>query len=254
MALRFLLVTVLAVLAGSTHAEVASDGSAPRYAVLSLIGDALTIVTYQSSTGSSMDTNRHESIPMTGAPFDKTALKATDAALRKLDPETAIVLLTASSPSLYQEQEKLFSESRLTVPEEIVNALRRSGATRAIVLTKYRGDARLDAENRHLGSGKLSGLGFYVDRQHRLSRSDTGERGVGFLAPFVYVRLSLVDVATLAVLREEIVTAATTLSAARSKDTANPWDVLTPAQKVESINSMTTREVARAIPVLVGTH
>jgi hypothetical protein len=30
--------------------------------------------------------------------------------------------------------------------------------------------------------------------------------------------------------------------------------VLTPAQKVESINSMIIREVARAIPVLVGTH
>ena len=254
MALRFLLVTLLVVLTGTTHAETATDGGAPRYAVLSLIGDALTVITYQSSTGSSMDTNRHESIPMAGAPFDKTALKATDAALRKMDPETAVVLLSASSQSLYQDQEKLFSESRLTVPEEIANVLKRSGATRAIVLTKYRGDARLEAQNRHLGSGKLSGLGFYVDRQYRLRRSDTGERGVGFLAPFVYVRLSLVEVATLAVLREEIVTAATTLSAARSKYTPDPWEVLTPAQKVESINRMIVREVARAIPVLVGTH
>jgi hypothetical protein len=159
MALRFLLVTVLAVLAGSTHAEVASDGSAPRYAVLSLIGDALTVVTYQSSTGSSMDTNRHESMPMAGGPFDKTALKAADAALRKLDPEAAVVLLTTSSPSLYQEQEKLFSESRLTVPEDIVNALRRSGATRAIVLTKYRGDARLTRRIATSGAASCRGLG-----------------------------------------------------------------------------------------------
>jgi hypothetical protein len=62
MAFRFLLVTVLAVLTGSTHAETASDANAPRYAVLSLIGDALTVVTYQASTGSSMDANRHVEI------------------------------------------------------------------------------------------------------------------------------------------------------------------------------------------------
>jgi hypothetical protein len=252
MPLRFVLVIVLAVLSAATNAETVTDGGVPRYVVLSSIGDALTVITYQSTTGSSMDTNRHESVPMAGAPFDRTALKATDAALRKIDPQTAVVLLTTSLPSLYQDQEKLFAESRLTVPEDFVNALKHSGATRAIVLTKYRGEARLEARHRHLGSGKLVGLGFYVDRQHRLTRSDTGEVGVGFLAPFVYLRLSLIDVTTLAILREEIVMATTTFSAARSQDTSNPWDVLTPAQKVDSLNSMTARELSRAIPVLVG--
>ena len=237
MPLRFVLVIVLAVLSAATNAETVTDE--PRYVVLSLIGDELTVITYQSTTGSSMDTNRHESVPMAGAPFDRTALKATDAA-------------TTSLPSLYQDQEKLFAESRLTVPEHIVNALKHSGATRAIVLTKYRGEARLAARHRHLGSGKLVGLGFHVDRQHRLTRSDTREVGVGFLAPFVYLRLSLIDVTTLAILREEIVMATTTFSAARSQDKSNPWVVLTPAQKVDSINSMTARELSRAIPVLVG--
>ena len=104
MPLRFVLVIVLAVLSAATNAETVTDGGVPRYVVLSLIGDALTVITYQSTTGSSMDTNRHESVPMAGAPFDRTALKATDAALRKIDPQTAVVLLTTSLPSLYQDR------------------------------------------------------------------------------------------------------------------------------------------------------
>src|SRR5882672_4015577 len=249
MSTNLLLATFLVFLAGTAHAQTANE--ARKYAVLSLIGDALSVISYQPRTGSSIDTNRHELIPITDGSFDKTALMATDAALRKIDAQASVVLLTSSSQSLYQEQEKLFSGSQLVLPDEIATVLKSSGATHLIILTKYRGEARLQAAQFNLGSGKLTGLGFYVDRQYRLSRSDTGERSVGFLAPFVYFKISLVDVATLAVLREEIATATTTLSAARSKD-ADPWNVLTPGQKVERINSMTRGEVSRAVPVLVS--
>jgi hypothetical protein len=49
---------------------------------------------YQPHTGSSLDTNRHESNPITDGPFHKTALMATEAALRKVDARASVVLLT----------------------------------------------------------------------------------------------------------------------------------------------------------------
>ena len=62
MSTSLLLATFSAFLAGTVHAQ--SSNEARKYAVLSLIGDALTVITYQPSTGSSLDTNRSESISM----------------------------------------------------------------------------------------------------------------------------------------------------------------------------------------------
>jgi hypothetical protein len=76
------------------------------------------------------------------------------------------------------------------IPDEIATVLKSSSGTHLIVLTKYRGEARLQAAQFNLDSGKLAGLGFYVDRQYRLSRTDTGQRGIGFPAPFVCIKLS----------------------------------------------------------------
>jgi len=85
-----------------------------------------------------------------------------------------------------------------------------------------------------------------------MRRSDTRERGIGFLAPFVYIRLSLVDLKAAVVVREQVVTASATLSAAQAKNGFDPWDALNPAQKVETLGRMIEREVARVVPALIA--
>lgn len=175
MPFRFLVVIALCVLAGASHAQSSGEAGVRKYAVLSLIGDALNVVIYQLTTGSNNDTNRHESIPFPDAPFDKAALLAADAALRRSDAKASVVLLTPSSKALCQEQERLFSGSQAILPDDVAAALKAAGATHLVLLTKYRGDAHLAAERTNLGTGKLEGLGFYVDRVLRLKRADTGE-------------------------------------------------------------------------------
>ena len=251
MRLRLVLVACLALVAATAHAQADGGAVARKYAVLSLVGDALNVVTYFRHTAGGVDPLSRESLPLPGPALDNAALLAAEDALRKSDPRASVVLLAPSSRALYTEQQGLFDGTRLKLPGELGAALHGSGATHLVLLTKHRGEARLRTAIGNVGSGKLEGLGFYVDRQMRLRRGDTGESGQGFVAPFVYVRCSLVDVATLAVQREEIAMAAEAYSAARSTATANPWDALTPAQKVSIIRQMLVAEVGRAVPALV---
>jgi hypothetical protein len=236
---------IASALAGSSRA----DGTR-TYVALSLIGDRLDIVTHRPQTGSNLDKNEHAALPLTDTLFDAAALKAVAESVEKSQSKASVVLLAASSPKLYARQEGLFDGSRLVIPDDIRAALAKEKATHLILLTKHRGEANLQSANGLFGSGKLEGLGFYIDSQHYFRRTDTGELAQGCLAPFVYIRLSLVDLQTFEVMKTEVVTKTATLSAARSSD-MNPWNALTQKQKVEMLLEMLGDEVSRVVPTLV---
>jgi hypothetical protein len=230
----------------------AAQEIARKYAVVSLIGDSISVVTYHGSTASSLDRNRTESLPVSDRVFDKAALVATQEALERIEPRSTVLLLAVSSPSLYTDQERFFDGTRLALPEELVGVARREHATHMLLLTKHRGEARLQAQDEKLGSGMLAGIGFYIDRRLPTRNPSTGERGMGFLAPFVYAQMSLVDLATLRVDRQQTITATATLSPAGNPASSDPWYALSAPQKVDVLSRMVTQEVLRAVPALVA--
>src|SRR5207253_2091864 len=125
-------------------------------------------------------------------------------------------------------------------------------ATHLILITKHRGDALLRLATSYVGSGKIEGVGFYLDAGLVTRRSDTHARGNGFLAPFAYIKVTLVDAKTMAVIREQTVEESTTLSTARAEGSLNPADVLTPAQKTAALQGMIRRAIARAVPSVLA--
>ena len=76
-----------------------------------------------------------------------------------------------------------------------------------------------------------------------------GERTQGFIAPFVFFRLALVELATGKVLAEQTVRESTSIANQRS---AGAWDALTAEQKVRILNQLVRRETQRALPELLG--
>jgi hypothetical protein len=105
-----------------------------------------------------------------------------------------------------------------------------------------------------MGSGHLEGLGFYLDREQKLRRSDTGQLGVGFLAPYAYIKLLLIDLSSGQVEREHAIAASRTISAARNKDGFDPWQSLDAAQKLAAINGLMRGEFKKAMPELLSQH
>jgi hypothetical protein len=236
----------------STSGCVSAENEARFYVVVSLVGDQINVVNYQPTTGSSLDHNLHKSILVKDTVFDRDVLLAADEALKRHDAGARVRLLVSSTPGLFEHQDRFFDGSRVALPKEIDSAARAGGATHLLLVTKYRAEAAVQFTNEKAGSGKLEGLGFYVDQVKETIRTDTGEVGRGFLAGFVYIKVALVDLNTSIVVREQPITATAALSAANSKAGGDPWDALSPAEKLDMLHGMIKQELARVVPQIIA--
>jgi hypothetical protein len=241
-------VWLLAAAAPSHSAEV----SARSYAIVSLVGDKINIVSRRMATGSRIDQNLREGLALNDRSLDRDALLAADEALERSSPGVKISLLAVSTPSLYENQSQLFEGDKVLLPAEVMKQITSVGASHLVLITKYRYEARLQLRDGAVGSGFLEGLGFYIDRTQQVIDSETRESGKGFLAPFVYVQLRLIDLATATVLRTKSVIASSTFAASGSATSSDPWDALSSAEKVDTLRRMLSHEVEHAIPNLVA--
>jgi hypothetical protein len=228
------------------QAEAQEASARPRYAVMSLLADAMNVVTYQAATGSHMNKNTREVLPLEGAGFDSLVLLAVKSELDKSPMPASAVLMRMAEPAQLTTHDAWVKQGQLHLPEALADAAAHSGASHLLILLPQRSEALLNGRAQALGSGTIEGLGFYVDRQRPMRRADTGETSIGFLAPFLHARLILVEVATGRVLGEQRINASRTLSTARNTESFNPWDALTSAQKIETLRAMLRREVAKA--------
>jgi len=228
-------------------AAAAQAADAPRYAVLSLIGDRLLLVQRLPATETQPERNLIEFLDLDAKVFDQTAVLAVNGALKRANPSAQPILLEARDASLYSAQAALLEHGGF---EPLRKLLAGTKATHLILITRLRYEAMLQTESGHLGSGPLEGLGFYLDRTKQLVRSDTGQNAVGFLGPFTYFQVSLYDLARRQVVKQEQVVASRTLSAARSPE-GDPWTALSAEDKVRVLQQMLRGEIARVVPPLV---
>ena len=246
-------------LAGFALVCVASSGyaadSAPRtYAVISLIGDKINIIGHRPTVGSNMDRNRQGTMEVRGRTLDDIAVAAASDAIGRFDPRASIVMLASNDPTLYELQDELFEpteRSRALLASAIKGPVQAQHATHLVLIRKHRGEAMLRMEMQYVGSGKIEGVGFYVDPILRTRRSDTRKQGSGFLAPFAYIKITLVDASTMAIIGEQTSAESTTLSTARAEGTLNPLDVFTPAEKTAVLRNMIVGATARGVKAVL---
>jgi hypothetical protein len=222
------------------------------YAVLSLVGDRIEVVRRAPVTGSSIDRNQRETIPVPDGSIDRAILAAADRALRAADPTAKPVLLLASDPGLYEAQARMLDENGVVtwLLEPMRGLLKDSHVTHLILFSKYRHEARFQLGHARVGNGMIEGAGFYLDYELMTRRGDTQERARGFLASFVYFQLTVIDLASASIVRQESRLGSNLLSAARS-ESGNPWETLSSAQKIDALVRISRREVSSAIPELI---
>jgi hypothetical protein len=235
--------TALALTVGSARA--ADPATRRSYVAMSIIGDKLTVVTYVPSIGIN-DVNRRETLPVTDATFDKDALRAAGQVLARADAGAPPAFLLGNLTTHYDNHDKLFAGARLVLPADLLEAARRTKATHLLLISKRRGEAKLQLVQTTTGTGRLEGLGFYLDHQMNTVNAETKEVATGFIAPYVYADVSLVDLTTLDIVKSVPVTAATGFFASRALGGIGPWDAITPNRKIEMIRTMVTREVGAA--------
>jgi hypothetical protein len=246
---RLLLTSMAALLmvSGARAARVASS-----YAVISLVGDQLDVVTYQPQVGSQLDNNSHMRLVLSQDELDTAALRAINRSLRAALPEAQVTLLAASTPDSFANQDQLFNGDHVALPAEIDAAVHREGAAMLVLVTKHRGEARLHLYNGFVGSGRLEGLGYYLDSDKHLKDIDTGVRSVGYLAPYVYVDVNLIDVATGKLLNRATIATGQVIGTSNGATAVHPWDALTSEEKLSRLKEMLASELEKTMPALLG--
>ncbi len=226
--------------------------TARRYAVVSLVGDKLTVVYAGPVTGTLLDPNRQRVVLDAKGVMDQIALSAVGQALEAGGRAKAILLAVAPSP-LHEQAERLVDDKSVALPGSLVDALEQSRATHLVMITKHRADTSIPLLDGRLGGGKLRGLGYYVDTRTELRVVESGATGRGLLAPYVYLQLTLADARTGAVLNHRLCAAARAFPVAASPTFVDPWDVLSTEEKIARLRSLLESELAREIPLLVAT-
>ncbi len=228
----------------------ASDAPPRRYAVLSLIGDELGVVNNRGQAGTNLSTARNM-LKMSSPVFDRVALIAVNDVFKQSRPPMTSILLAPSS-SLYAAQAQFFDGSKFLVPAELDATLKAQQATHLLLITKHRAASKVRFADTVVGSGRLEGLGYYVDHELAVKRVDTADTGVGFLAPYAYFMVSIVDLGSSAVIGSLPVTATHTITPAGVNGVINPWDVLTSDQKMDLLKEMVKEQVTLAVGKLVS--
>jgi len=248
-----------AAFAALPFAAAAADPPAPAakrsIAVLSLLGDELTMVVRRFATGSQMDTNRRESIPIDDPAFDKAAMDAAEHALEETMPGAERLRFGIRDKALFALQDGLLEPGPASdgMRKGLQGLLAKTGATHLLLITKRRDEFMFKlGDGQSTGYGKVSGVGLFIDNSTELQNMKTGQINRGFFVCYAYVKLTLVDAATLRVIATRNGTDQLMTSATENKG-PNAWDSLSDKDKVRHLIhaidgavQAATREIAAA--------
>jgi hypothetical protein len=212
----------------------------PRaYAVLSLVGDKLTMVSPRMTTGSHTDRNLRMEIATPDDGLDVIAVTAAGEALQRHQPGVPPSLFTSRDPKLFALQEALLESEELSaeLAQSLKALLAEAKASHFVLITKYRAETSMRLYSTAVGRGKLAGLGFYVDRHMELKDVETGAKMTGFFSPYAYLRFALIDAATLQPVRRWTARATNTVGS-RPGSIDNAWNQYDPTQKTQLLNDL----------------
>ena len=245
---RSLVLAPLAAWAGLGSAS-AADAPPPRtYAVLSLVGDQFTVVTRRMTTGTQLDPNESRSLPVDDAQLDGVAMAAAERAIAGASPAAALLRFSIRDKRLFALQERLLASGSDSdgLREALRGLLAKSGATHLVLVTKRREEAHFMLANGSAGSGKIAGVGFYVDGLTRTKVIETGEASRGYVAAFAYVTVSLLEAASLRLLGSKSATESFMTTPSDAKSAVIAWEATTVQEKAQHLDRVIDRAVFKA--------
>jgi hypothetical protein len=225
---------------------------ARRYVGLSLIGDKLTIVTYREQTSSRIDQNLRQEVKLKDSTLDRLFAAQLGRALAQAEPGARLSLLAPGQADAYEDQSRWLTGSKVVLPGWLHREVSAEAASHLILLTKHSGVAEMPFSNGTSGGGQLQGLGFYLDGSVEVVSTESGQRRTGFVAPYAYFRMLLVDLKDSTLLRRIDVTAAQPVPAARNAESTDPWSALSQQEKMQLLAQLVVGEMRQRLPKLLA--
>jgi hypothetical protein len=220
----------------------------PSFALLSLVGDQFSVIFRRQESGTRLDPNSRRDYPVPTGIFDEMAVSAAEDVVKRLKPVSPVLRFSIRDARLFALQEQLLvdADDSRGVREALAKLLRENAVTRLLLVTKRRDDAKFDVVSGTIGSGKIAGIGFYVDTFTSLQTTQTGEATVGFLGPYAYLNVALVDVASMKVIRSIPAREADMTLPLHATGAMRAWDALTAEGKADALERVLRRAVQNA--------
>lgn len=216
------------------------------YGVVSLVADHLTVTGFESTTGTHIAANPTERIPLQSDSLERSVLRAAHKALTEAGAGRVVPLLIGDG-NLYEQQGRLVSGGRAVLPSSLSQTLQTQQATHLVLVTKHRADARMKTGVETLGSGRVEGLGFYVDRVTPRRSVGSGDRTVGYIAPHAYLRVWLIDLSGGRVVGQRDVLESEVVTPREDQGGADPWKWMDNEAKMKALDALIGTGVSRAV-------
>lgn len=256
MTFKFPFALVLA-LCGAMLAPAVSQAAdaVPTYAVMSLIGDAITTDVYKATTGSRLEGNQKQVIPLEDKMFEQEAIQSANTVLKRMQPDIKTVLMITPDTGLYAAQNSMFEDidKNKDNREYLKSLLKNRNASYLVLITKYRADASFKFTQEREGRGKLEGIGFYVDNEMAIASNASLNSATGFLAAYAYAKVRLIDAVTLNVIKEVVVKETDVKpNYNMTAVSQRPWDNLSSQEKLVLLKVVVGNAMNTAVPQLMG--
>lgn len=228
----------------------AAEAGAEAYVILSLIGDHLTMVRQRGQTGSHIDANEYEVMPVASSGLDDFAVRTADAIVAKIRPNAGSVTIRADPASLKINESWLDADVSgvAEVLSDIKKQLPPLPDAHLLLIAPYRDEPHLLTGSDARGSGKVGGLGFYYDYNTYFQNLSASR---GYLGVFANYQLILINLQTNVVEAHERVALGSTHPAAYAPD-RQVWNALTPAQKTKALESLLRKGISESLPKMLS--
>lgn len=211
-----------------------------KLGVMSVLGRDVQVVIRAPTTGTRMDRNAKEALRAEG--FERFVLLTAVEAVRREGLGEPLVLARPANGSTPWQRDG----QAVLVTRPLLEAAQAAKLSHLLLIQPARAEAKLQMFRTATGSGQLEGLGFYVDTALPVQRIDNNQWATGFLAPYAYFDMVLVEVATLDLKAEHRARASASV-ADPARQGLDPWEALSNERKVEVLQQLIREEIDKAL-------
>ncbi len=220
-----------------------------KFAALSLLGDSVQLLNLTPARGDTVQTGEWTAKP--AGSLDNAVLQALNTAIKAGDDKREVKLYTSSTRSLFGDPAKLFVDGKLSLPSNLSAAVRSAGAGKLLLVTRSLQEPGLIATLPARIHTSLEGPGFVLDQRPSGQIGFDGQGGLPVFAPYVSIRVALIDLGDLRLKREQSLAVGARLPVTR-ESAANPWAATTPEQRVQALEALIEAELPKAVAGLVA--
>lgn len=137
------------------------------------------------------------------------------------------------------------------LPDWIVQAARRAELSHVLLVNSHTGAMEFrTGSSQVVGSNQITGIGFYVGADGRVTNQQTGTVSTGYLAPFVQLRVTLLDAASRAVIHSTGVGEGYIVGPPEN-EAPDPWRYLDRIGKAQALQQLLKLTLGRGVEAVL---